>query len=177
MERQEKFRAVVRQFLQESADTNPYASAEKVRAMDRVIRNTIADDLAHAAGMWRRAYQTQAAALGHPTRERPVPTAEDLARVKALKMIADRLSALASAVMELETPASDRVYHRLRDNDLLLDQLVDEDYAAIPVSQHIREVRPDQADANPMIEAVIAQVEAWMERRRQWLARAGWTSL
>lgn len=42
MERREKFLAVVRQFLWESADTNPYTSAEKVRALDRVIRNTIA---------------------------------------------------------------------------------------------------------------------------------------
>ena len=142
MERQEQWLAVVRQFLHESADTNPYASAEKVRTLDRVIRNTIADDLAHAAGMWRQAYQAQAAALGHPTREHPVPTAEDLAQVKALKRIAERLSALASAGMALETPASDRGNHRLRDNNLLLDTLWDMDYVAIPLRQQIRLIVP-----------------------------------
>lgn len=72
---------------------------------------------------------------------------------------------------------TDRVYHRLRDNDLLLDLLVDADYAAIDLSQWVRQTRPDLPSADTLVAEVVAQVEAWMEQRRQWLARAGWASV
>lgn len=166
MERQEKIAAIVQQFWHESADTNPYASAEKVRALDRIIRNTVADHLAYAAGLWRGAYQVYMTTLGHPTRDHPLPSASDLAHGKALRRIAEELSALAATVLALETPTSDRVYHRVRDNDVLLDALVDMDYAAIALSRRLTTISPDAPEATAQMTDAMRSVQSWLTARR-----------
>lgn len=166
MERHEKIQTIVQKFFQESADTNPYASAEKVRALDQIVRNTMADHLATAAGIWRRAYQMHMQAMGHPTRDHPLPSASDLARGTNLRRMAEELSVMATTVLALEAPASDRVYHRVRDNDGLLDALVDMDYAAITLGQRLTAISPDAPDAITQMTDAMQTVQTWLVQRR-----------
>ncbi len=128
MERHEALLVIGAKFFSERRDTNPYASAETMRAFDRVIRNSLGDDLARAAAAVRTLYQEQTRRMGTPTRERPLPDPMDLARLRHLKGLADLLSEWVSRVHALEAPANDRVYHRIRDNDQLLELLIEVDY-------------------------------------------------
>lgn len=128
MERHEALHVIGAKFLSQGRDTNPYASAETMRAFDQVIRNNLGDGLARAAAAVRTLYQEQSRLMGTPTRERPFPDPADLARLRHLKRLADQLSEWVSSVHALEVPANDRVYHRIRDNDQLLELLIDVDY-------------------------------------------------
>ncbi len=128
MERHEQIPVIAAKFFNEARDTNPYASAETMRALDHVIRTGLADSLAHAAAAWRAAYQEQNRLIGTPTRENPFPDREAMAKLRQIKETADAASEWVSRIHALEAPASDRVYHRIRDNDQLLELLIDTDY-------------------------------------------------
>ncbi len=128
MERHEQISVIVAKFFKEGRDTNPYASAEAMRSLDHVIRTGLADSLAHAAAAWRAVYQEQNRVMGTPTRENPFPDREALAKLRQLKETADAASEWVSRIHALEAPANDRVYHRIRDNNQLLELLIDVDY-------------------------------------------------
>ncbi|NMP23762.1 hypothetical protein [Sulfobacillus harzensis] len=128
MERHEALVVIGAKFFSERQDTNPYASAETMRAFDQVIRNSLGDGLARAASVFRTFYQEQSRVIGIPTRERPFPDPGDMAKLRYLKRIADQLSEWVSRIHALEAPSNDRVYHRIRDNDQLLELLIDVDY-------------------------------------------------
>lgn len=128
MERHEAITVVVAKFFNESRDINPYASTETMRSLDHVIRNGLADGLARAAAAWRAVYQEQSRRIGAPTREHPFPDPADMAKLRQYKQMADTVSGWVSRVHALEAPSNDRVYHRIRDNDQLLELLIEADY-------------------------------------------------
>lgn len=137
MERHEKVSKVAAKFLYESRDINPYASAASMRALDALIRNSIADGLARAAQKWRLVYQAQSRLIGVPTRDKPFPDAEALAQLKEYKRMADELSEWVSRLHALPAPSNDRAYHRIRDNDQLLELLIAQDYAITVISESL----------------------------------------
>ncbi len=124
MERQDAWPVALDKWLSEARDTNPYATAEGMRAWDSVIRNHVADALEAAASRWRGWYTEAHRALPTPSREHPWPDRDQMARVQDLKRVADQCSAEGARVRAQEMPAHDRVFHRLRGNDSLLDLLL-----------------------------------------------------
>ncbi|MCL4493443.1 MAG: hypothetical protein M1294_01345 [Firmicutes bacterium] len=128
MERHEAIPVIVAKFFQESRDVNPYASAVTMRAFDQVIRNQLADSLARSAGQWRALYQQQGHLVGTPSRDHPFPDKEAMDSLRRLKQLADNVSQTVAHIHALEAPSSDRVYHRIRNNDQILEMLIDVDY-------------------------------------------------
>ncbi len=124
MERHDAWPVALDKWLSEARDTNPYATAESLRQWDNVIRNHTADALEAVASQWRNWYTEAHRDLPTPSREHPWPDRSQLARVQDLKRAADQCSAEASRVRAQEMPSQDRVFHRLRANDGLLDLLV-----------------------------------------------------
>ncbi|MCY0909887.1 MAG: hypothetical protein OWR62_16030 [Sulfobacillus thermotolerans] len=128
MERHEALSVISAKFFSERRDTNPYASAETMRALDQLIRNALSDGLARAAAVFRGLYQHESRRLSIPSREHPLPDPNAMVRLRELKRIADVLSEWVSRVHALPAPSNDRVYHRIRDNDQLLELLIEVDY-------------------------------------------------
>ncbi len=127
MERHESVPIILAKFFSERRDVNPYASAAMMRSLDQVMRNQLANSLALAAAQWRQLYQEQGRALHTPSRAQGLPDADALNQLRHLKAQADALSTLTAHIHALGAPASDRVYHRLRNNETLLTQLIDLD--------------------------------------------------
>jgi hypothetical protein len=174
VERHDPWPEAVRKWLVEAADRNPYATAETLRAWDAVIRNAIADALEQAASRWRAWYGEAARAMPAPSRDHPFPDAAALARVRALKAQADRCSDTAAFVRALEMPAHDRVFNRLRNDDALLEALLDYDAALAGVCQDLLALAApgplSDADARATrLEQVLDRVRTVLDARQQAL--------
>ncbi len=174
MERHEQIAQVALKFLNESRDINPYASSDSMRALDHVIRNGLADGLARAAGVWRSLYQRQSRVVGVPTRDRPFPDAQQMALLREYKRAADTLSEWVSRIHALPAPANDRVYHRIRDNDQLLELLIATDYQLATIADGIDHAADGVAIANAaeslaLLDAKMAELEAQVTERSRLL--------
>lgn len=171
MERHERLLTIVGKFLSEAKDINPYASAATMRALDQAIRNTLAGDLATLAAIWRGFYQAASAKIPAPSREQPFVDRALLDRAKELKGIADQLSQLASQAASLEAPSNDRVYNRIRKNDVLLETLIDIDRnLALTARQFEEEVVHSDPESLTRIRSDMQQLERLMGERRRLLA-------
>ncbi len=128
MERHEQLPVIVAKFFKESRDVNPYASAQTMRAFDQVIRNQLTDSLSRAANRWRSVYQEQGRLVGVPSRDHPFPRPEEMESLRHLKQLADNVSQMIAHIQALEAPGEDRVYHRIRNNDQIMELVIDADY-------------------------------------------------
>ncbi len=171
VERHEGVLVIVAKFLSESLDTNPYASAATMRALDQAVRNTLSGDLTQLASRWRALYQDTSAKIPLPSREHPFPDRGLLDQAKALKAVADQLSQLASQATALEAPSNDRVYNRIRKNDVLLETLIEIDRNLALTARQMEEQRESlDADNLKEIRTNMHQLEALMGERRRLLA-------
>ena len=140
MERHEKVTKVVAKFFNENRDTTPYASADTMRAFDQTIRNGLADGLARAASTWRAIYQRQSQVVGTASRDKPFLDREMMAALRDYKQWADMLSGLGSRIHALPAPANDRVFHRIRNNDQLLETLITLDCQLAIIAEAVDEL-------------------------------------
>lgn len=171
MERHEGLLVIVGKFLSESRDVNPYASAATMRALDQAIRNALAGDLARLAAAWRGLYQGASARIPAPSREHPFVDRALLDHVKALKQVADQLSALSSQAAAMEAPSNDRVYNRIRKNDVLLETLIELDRNLALTARQIEDgVVADEPASIIQIQSTMQQLEALIGERRRLLA-------
>lgn len=175
MERHEQIATIVAKFLSERRDVNPYASADTMRALDHVIRNGLADGLARAASVWRSVYQEQSRLVGVPTRDNPLPDAQQMADLRAYKRLADMLSERVSAVHALPAPANDRVYHRIRNNDQLLELLIATDYGLAIIADSLDRLgdgvtRKTASPTRVAFEKKIAELDAALKDRSRLLS-------
>ncbi len=171
MERHEGLLVIVGKFFSEANDVNPYASAATMRALDQAIRNTLCGDLARLAAVWRGYYQAASAEIPAPSRENPFVDRALLDRAKGFKAIADHLSQLASQAASLEAPTNDRVYNRIRKNDVLLETLIELDRSLALTARQIEEhgtFNDPQGLAG--IRRDMDQLEALIRERRRLLA-------
>lgn len=178
MERHERVAAVVAKFFHESRDINPYASADTMRALDQIIRNGLADQVARAAGAWRAIYQQQSRIVGTPTRDKPFASAEMMAVMREFKQRADALSSLGSRVHALPAPSNDRVFHRIRDNDQLLELLIAMDYQLVGIAEAIEQLAAALTLANAKELGVqfslkVAELENLVRERGGLLSQVG----
>ena len=169
MERHEQIPVIVAKFFNEARDTNPYASAATLRSLDHVIRTGLADSMAHAAAAWRMAYQEQNRIVGTPTRENPFPDRDAMAKLRLIKETADAASEWVSRIHALEAPSNDRVYHRIRDNDQLLELLIDVDYQLAAAADAIEQATDGLKvqNAEERLAAFRAQLDAFANAVRE----------
>ncbi len=177
MERHDTWPVALDKWLSEARDANPYATAESLRSWDNVIRNHVADALEAVAGQWRLWYTEAHRTLPTPTRAHPWPDREAMAWVQDLKRVADQCSAEASRVRAQEMPAEDRVFHRLRAHDGLLDLLMACDARlAGHVDALVALARPgaigDEAARRPRLLEALSAVQHVLQERQAALAPA-----
>ena len=170
MERHERVAIVVAKFFNERRDTNPYASADTMRALDQIIRNSLADEVARAAQVWRDIYLQQSRVVGTPSRDKPFPDRESMAIMREYKLWADALSGLTSRIHSLPAPANDRVFHRIRDNDQLLELLIALDYQVAGIADSLGKLAGTLTVANarelgPEFSAKVAELESVLRER------------
>ncbi|MCY0877869.1 MAG: hypothetical protein OWU84_02855 [Firmicutes bacterium] len=172
MERHERLAVIVDKFFHEKRDTNPYASAETMRALDHLVRIHVTDAMARAAAQWRAVYVDASRAMGTPTRTQPLSNVSAMSQSRLYKQLADRLSEWVARIQALPAPANDRVYHRIRDNDQLLELLIAHDYQLITLAEQLEResmhVTLDSAEAlRPTVETLLKTLtDAVMERNR-----------
>lgn len=175
MERHEQIGTIVAKFFHERRDVNPYASADTMRALDHVIRDGLAGGLARAASVWRSMYQEQSRRVRVPTRDNPLPDAQQMADLREYKRLADLLSERVSMVHALPAPANDRVYHRIRNNDQLLELLITTDYGLAVIAESLDRLgdgitRETASQARGAFERKIAELDAALKERSRLLS-------
>ncbi len=134
MELTAKIRAVATALLPHTT-ADPYASGASMRALDGLIRSRVSESLAQAAAVARSAYSHGYEALGHPTRDHPLPDLEAMRQWNRLKRLSEELSGLGALVSALPAPTNDRVWQRLRNNRTLLELLIEYDYNLVEYSK------------------------------------------
>lgn len=104
---------------------NFYDARNVARANDQLVRGRASDVLGAAAGALGKLEKTyKAHAFPESTREQPFPPAEVMTRMRTIDALRKRTEALASALTAAETPATDGIWFRFRDERALLQSLV-----------------------------------------------------
>ncbi len=165
MEKREPWPAALNKFLHEAEDTNPYATAETMRAYDQLLRNAAQGALSEAAAQWRSRAQEFAQTIPQPSRAQPFPPVGQMQQLKALRSRADVLSQLASQVTALEVSPSDRVHHRVQNGTLLLETLIEMDRTLLYMLADVLAAEEMEA-----LDGKIAAVRAQLHERHRLLA-------
>ncbi|WP_166792844.1 hypothetical protein, partial [Methylacidiphilum caldifontis] len=125
--------------LSAAHDTNPYASAETLRALDATIKAALTTPIEQLATAVRQRYEA-AARAGIPTRAQPIPDPAVLEQIRTWKAVRDQITEVLTAIQVMEMPNADRVYHRIRDNTALLETLIEYDRNLLGHAQPIEEL-------------------------------------
>jgi hypothetical protein len=119
---------------------NLYDQKNRLRADDLLVREKAAEQLGEAANALRSlrtAYHRRF--VPPPTRENPSPPPEHLARLREIAGLQERLGDLETGIRGMAVPTQDRVWERVRGEQLLLSQLLVHDYNLVAPSHELRE--------------------------------------
>lgn len=117
---------------------NFYDARNVARANDQLVRGRASDVLGTAGatlGKLEKSYKSHA--FPEATREQPYPPAEVMGRIRAIDDLRKRIEALASALVAAETPGTDAIWFRFRDERTLLQSLVAYDVALVTGADRI----------------------------------------
>ena len=157
---------------------NFYDARNVARANDQVVREHASDLLAEgvaAVAAFERAYRERYVPAA--TREAPFPPDDVMRRVRALDALRKRTEATIAALATAETPATDAIWFRFRDERTLLLKLVATDVELVTGAQRARDAclaLELAAGGEIPLEAANAQLDA-LERalvKRRALLRA-----
>jgi hypothetical protein len=104
---------------------NFYDARNVARANDQLVRGRVNDILGTAAtslGKLEKSYKARA--FPEATREQPLPPPDVMRTIRGIDERRKRVEALASAIVAAETPATDTIWFRFRDERSLLAALV-----------------------------------------------------
>ncbi len=166
--------AALAKYLNQSADTNPYATAATLRAWDLLLRNAVADGLEAAAGRWRAFAQQAQKAMAMPTREHPRHDPDALQEARRLREIAGELSELAALVRAQPVPPSDRVWNRLRRHQSLLDTLLTYDARLALAADQLAALAAEgplatEPERRTRLLAIVGDLRHWLQERQRSL--------
>src|SRR5947209_19686249 len=109
---------------------NFYNSTNQARADDLLVRERASYHLAQAAAMLanlRSEYQVRF--IPPLTRANPDPPQEALAQVRLMEAVQQELAAIESHIRGMSVPTQDRIWQRFRQEQGLLEQLLNFDFA------------------------------------------------
>jgi hypothetical protein len=155
---------------------NFYDARNVARANDQLVRERASDVLGEAAnalGKLERGYKQHA--FPESTREQPFPPADVMRRLREIDAARKRCEALVATLHTAETPATDAIWFRFRDEATLLQRLVAFDVALATGSTRARDAALaldaaafDDASLAP-IDAVLAELERGFAARKALL--------
>ena len=152
---------------------NFYDARNVARANDQIVRERASDALGEASaslGRLERAYRTSA--FPAASREQPLPPPGALALVRAVDERRRRCEALGSALHAAETPATDAIWFRFRDEASLLARLVACDVELATGAARVRDAAMS-LDAATLEAASFATLDAELDGLERSVSRRG----
>jgi hypothetical protein len=158
---------------------NFYDARNVARSNDQLVRERAAGLLGEAVGAlgaFERGYRERNVPAA--TRETPFPPDDVMRRVRALDALRKRVEAAIAALASAETPATDSIWFRFRDERTLLLRLVSADVELALGAQRLRDAAAalagahDDAAALEPLGVQLDEMEGALTKRRA-LLRAG----
>ncbi len=117
---------------------NFYNQKNQARADDLLIRQKAAgslDEAAHSLSNLESEYQCRY--IPAATRENPYPPAEAMAKQREITHLREQVASLATRIRGMSVPTQDRIWWRFRDEQTLLNQLIQFDYQLISRTEYL----------------------------------------
>jgi hypothetical protein len=155
---------------------NLYNNASRARADDMLVRERASYHLAQAADMLatlRADYQRRF--IPPLTRENPDPPSEAMAQVREIESVQQLLSGLESAIRGMSTPTQDRTWWRFRQEQTLLEQLLNFDLALVRNSEqvygYVTQLTPEDwnSQGSRVLRQLLQQVRQVAQERERFL--------
>jgi hypothetical protein len=117
---------------------NFYRIENQLRADDLLIRQKAGAALGRAvAQLEKLASEFQTACIPPPTRQSPFPPELLMARLRVLRSVRQRVFDQESLLRGLPAPAQDKIWRRLRDEEGLLQSLLQSDVAMLQLAAEV----------------------------------------
>jgi hypothetical protein len=114
---------------------NFYRIENQLRADDLLIRQRAGASLGRAAArLDQLAQEFQRTCMPAPSREHPTPPAESMERLNALRRLRQRVMDQNALLQGMSAPAQDKIWRRLRDEQALLEALLQADIALVKLA-------------------------------------------
>jgi hypothetical protein len=149
---------------------NFYDARNVARANDQLVRGRASEALGAAAATLNR-LQSAYTGIAFPgaTREEPYPPPAVMATLRSIEALRARALALASALASAETPATDAVWFRFRDERTLLAALVAYDVGLATGADAVN-VAAEALEPGGLEPAALAPLEADVKRLERLFA-------
>ncbi len=156
---------------------NYYRIENQLRADDLLVRQRAGASLGLAAAkLGQLAEQFQRTCMPAPTRDCPYPPAEVMEQLNALRRLRQRIITSNSLLQGLSCPAQDKIWRRLRDEQTLLNSLLQADIAmlrqASELEQQVQALTAQgwkSPDAGAAIESACDRWDQTIRARQQLL--------
>jgi len=117
---------------------NYYRTENQMRADDLLVRQRAGGSFGHAADRLEQlAQEFQRTIIPAPSRQQPYPPTELMARLTALRALRHRVMNQSTMLASLPAPAQDKIWRRLRDEQGLLQQLLQADIAMLKLAAEV----------------------------------------
>jgi hypothetical protein len=117
---------------------NFYRIENQLRADDLLVRQRAGAALGHAAArLDQLARQFQRTCIPAPTRDSPFPPADAMERLNAIRRSRQRVMDQNSFLQGMPAPAQDQIWRRLRDEQTLLESLINADIAMLRLAGEV----------------------------------------
>jgi hypothetical protein len=164
------------QLLMTGFGYNFYDARNVARANDQLVRAKASALLADAGRVLARLeFAYRAEYVPAPTREQPFPAADAIEPLKKLERTIRRMADADTRIRSLETPASDMIWFRIRDERALLEKLLAYDVAlavsADAIARDVAGLDPAavRSAAFSAVDAGLARIETALDGRRAFL--------
>ena len=148
-----------------------YNARNVARSNDQLVRERTSDVLGEASaalGKLERSYREHT--FAGATREHPMPPPDVLQRIRELDALRKRCEAIGTALHTAETPGTDAIWFRFRDEETLLHRLVAFDVELAATSTRVRDVALD-IKAKEIDETALAAIDADLTALERAFAR------
>ena len=115
-----------------------YVHRERLRDDDRLVREWACHALADAADAVRRVESALRRAIPSPTPHEPMPPAQDLGRLRDIGNLYRAVSDAEALVRAQPYPHTDRIWGRLRNEEALLELVLEHDLSLINAAEAVR---------------------------------------
>jgi hypothetical protein len=119
---------------------NFYRTENQLRADDLLIRQRAGTSLGQAAAhLEQLSQQFQRICIPAASREHPYPPAELMERLNKLRRLRQRIMDQTSALHGMSAPAQDKIWQRLRNEQILLHTLLQADIALLQLAAEVEQ--------------------------------------
>jgi hypothetical protein len=161
---------------------NFYRIENQLRADDLLVRQKAGASFGQAAAALEKlTQQFQRTCIPVPLREHPFPSADVMDRLNALRRTRQRVMDQATFLQGLSAPAQDKIWRRLRDEESVLQSLLQADVAMLRLAAEVLNQAQSitceawkSAEGGAALEAVLDRWDATLRTRQDLLQIQGY---